>query len=173
MPAWLPKAFVVLTVGGVLTLTVAWAIWGLRALGGPGRSFVVLVMYPVMAALYVGLELLAYWSPFARVEAAHSALSDPSFPELLLCRTCGAALSVEPAAVVTRCAYCRTDNLLRHPRPAAYTKAREIGKRGRANLDEAIANLRTLYTQRGVVRWVGGGVIAAVLVLLTAALWRQ
>jgi hypothetical protein len=173
MPAWFPRAFVVLTVAGVSGLTVAWAIWGLRALGGPGRSFLLLVMYPVMAALYTGLEMLAYWSPFARLETAHSALRDPGFPELLLCRTCGAALSVEPAAIVTRCAYCRTDNLLRRPRPLAYEKAKAIAARGRADLDEAIANLRALRLQRSIVRWVGVGSIVGVLGLLTIKLWSQ
>ncbi len=173
MPAWFPQAFVVLTVAGVSLLTVAWAIWGLRALGGPGRSFLLMVMYPVMAALYLGLELLAYWSPFARLEMAHSALRDPGFPELLLCRTCGAALSVEPAAIATRCAYCRTDNLLRRPKPAAYAQAKAIATHGRADLDEAIANLRTLRMTRSIVRWVGLGSIAAVLGLLTIKLWSQ
>ncbi len=170
MPRWLPKAFVVVCVTAVIGLTVLWAVVGRTLLGGPGNSFVYLVMLPVLVGLQLGLELLAYGSPYARLVLDYSALCDPGFPEVLCCRECGAALTVRTDRVVARCAYCRVDNLVTSPKRAAFKRAHGLAREGRAQVDDAIATLRMLRTQRAVVRWVGGGVCAGVWLILAFAL---
>lgn len=170
MPLVLPKLFAPLTCALVLGLTVTWAAVGRSMLGGPGFSFVVLVLLPAFVAVQLGLELLAYWSPYARLVVDMSALRDPGYPELLLCRYCGAALEVLRDRVVARCAYCRVDNLTEKPRKAAFDRARALDAHGKTQLDDAIASLRMLRMQRAIVRWVGAGTMTALWLVLAFAL---
>jgi DNA-directed RNA polymerase subunit RPC12/RpoP len=172
MPRWVEPAFMGATVVGVTTLVVSWA----STLGHhgmePGRAFALFVLAPTFVALQLGLELLAWWSPFARLEQRFSASQDSRFPEVARCRICGAPITVSPQAVLTRCAYCGSDNLVRRLTSATFRRARETAEQGRQQIDEAIANLRTLGQQRAFVRWLGPGIMIPLYGLLLFVLWR-
>ncbi len=126
-----------------------------------------------MPALQVVLEMLAYWSPLTRLELTFSARRDPARPALVLCRQCGAPLTPRAEAIVLRCAYCGTDNLVRSLGLAAYRHTREVSEGGRAQLDEAIANIRALRTQRAFVRVFGGIATVGITLGLLAGLWTR
>lgn len=171
LPRWIPiTTFAALPVV-VLSCVALWV--SLAPADHPGRFAVLLIVAPTMLALQLALELLAYWSPLTRLEVRFSAQRDPAHPALVLCRQCGAPLTPRPAAIVLRCAYCSTDNLVRSLGLAAYRRAREVSEGGRAQLDEAIANARSLGTQRTIVRISGGLATLGVTLGLLAALWSR
>lgn len=173
MPSNMARVFVVGVVAMVFAFVLLWAFVFLHSVGGPGRGFALFAFNPSLLGGYLGLEMLAFWSPYARLESSLSATCDPRFPEVALCRHCGAPLSVTRESIFTRCPYCGTDNLVRVLRPQAVQKAQAIATQGRAELDAAIANLQMLRMQRSVVRWVGVPITLGLMALMTTALWNR
>lgn len=145
----------------------------LPPLGGPGRSFALYALAPSLLAAHAGLELLAFWSPLARLEARFTAIRDPHYPKLALCRSCGAPLTIGLGAILARCAYCGVDNLLRMLRRAAFQRGREADEQGRAQLDDAVANVRMLREQRRLVRGIGLTTILGLIGVMAIALWNR
>lgn len=171
LPRFLPAALFSAMPVFVVACIVMWARFAPPE--HPGRFAALLIIAPTMLALQVALELLAYWSPLQRLEVRFSAQRDPARPKLLLCRQCGAPLTPRAEAIMLRCAYCSTDNLVRALTLASYRHAREVSEGGRAQLDEAIANIRMLAMQKTIVRIVGGVATAGVTLGLLAALWSR
>lgn len=151
-------------VSTVLGTSALWAVVGVRS-GHFGITLVTIVLAPSLAAMCVAIDWLAGGAPWARLESDWSAGVDARFPEVALCRGCGAPLSVHAHAIVARCAHCRADNLVRRLRPAAYRYARAATVAGHADLAEAIAAARTIFEQRAILRPVTI-VISAALVAL-------
>ncbi|RLB56981.1 MAG: hypothetical protein DRJ42_01650 [Deltaproteobacteria bacterium] len=173
MPRWMVPVFVAGVVLGSFALVIGWTVLARDLFGGPGRGFALVVMGPAFVALQFGLELLAWWSPVARLEQNFSAFSDKKFPEVARCRVCGAPLAVHESAVVTRCAHCGSDNLVRRLRREAFVQAREMVERGRQQIDEAMVTLEMLRLQRRVIRWLGPAIMIPIFVILLVALWDQ
>lgn len=154
----------------VLVCTFVWAFVVLPRFGRPGFTMVFFVMVPSLATMQLGLEWLACGAPYARLEQSIQASVDPRFPEVALCRHCGAPLTLHEHALFARCAYCGAHNLVRHPKPAAYRHVGTVARVGKEQLAEAIATVRTIFLQRRIVRWVGVGASACIVAVLAFAL---
>jgi DNA-directed RNA polymerase subunit RPC12/RpoP len=150
----------------VVVCTFAWAFVVLPRFGRPGLSMVFFVLVPSLATMQLGLEWIASGAPYARLEQSITASVDPRFPEIVLCRHCGAALTLHEQALFARCAYCSAHDLVRNPKPAAYRYVRSVSQVGREQLAEAISALQTIFFQRTIVRWVGGGMSVAIIAVL-------
>lgn len=154
----------------VLVCTFVWAFVLLPRFGRPGFSMVFFVLVPSLVAMQLGLEWLACGSPYARLEQSITASVDPRFPEVVLCRHCGAPLTLHEHALFARCAYCGAHNLVRHPKPAAYRYVSQVARVGKEQLAEAIAAVRMIFLQRRIVRWVGVGASLCIVGVLAFAL---
>lgn len=176
LPRWAPMVFAFAIVVVVLALTVTWAALlrsGTGLLGGPARSMVLIVIGPSFVGLQLVLELLAWLSPCSRLEEQFSAYGDERFLGIVRCRNCGAPLTLSEHSVVIRCSYCKSDNLVRRLRRAAFRHARELAGHGRRQIDDAIATLRTLQMQRDFVRWAGPVMMIPLFCILLVVLWTR